>query len=141
MTALPELPAGFTDRSTPWRITRRSMLQGIAGFVAAHSAGLSAADPAPGKPLAGSASAAADSRPPTLLPLCLQVNGQTHVLNVDTRTTVLDALLEQLGLKGSKKGCDHGQCGACTVLIDGRRINACLSLAVTPAGSASATSR
>jgi xanthine dehydrogenase YagT iron-sulfur-binding subunit len=60
----------------------------------------------------------------------LQVNGQPHDIEVDNRSTLLDVLREQLGLTGSKKGCDHGQCGACTVLVDSRRINACLALAV-----------
>ncbi|MCG5261182.1 2Fe-2S iron-sulfur cluster binding domain-containing protein [Cupriavidus gilardii] len=60
----------------------------------------------------------------------LRVNGALHVVTVEPRTTLLDALREQLGLTGTKKGCDRGQCGACTVLLDGRRINACLTLAV-----------
>ncbi|HEY8050753.1 MAG TPA: 2Fe-2S iron-sulfur cluster-binding protein [Ramlibacter sp.] len=60
----------------------------------------------------------------------LDVNGRTHSLSLDPRTSLLDALREQLGLTGTKKGCDHGQCGACTVLVDGKRINSCLSLAV-----------
>ena len=72
---------------------------------------------------------------PSLLPLTLSINKQIHTLTVDTRTTLLDLLRETLDLTGSKKGCDHGQCGACTVLLDGRRINSCLTLAVAAQGS------
>ena len=62
--------------------------------------------------------------------LSLRVNGTAYRLRLDHRTTLLDALREHLGLTGTKKGCDHGQCGACTVLVDGRRVNSCLLLAV-----------
>ncbi len=67
---------------------------------------------------------------PEILPLRLNVNGECRDLEVDTRTTLLDALRENLHLTGTKKGCDHGQCGACTVIVNGRRLNACLTLAV-----------
>lgn len=64
------------------------------------------------------------------VPLELEINGRPYALEVEPRVTLLDLLREQLGLTGTKKGCDHGQCGCCTVHVDGRRINACLSLAV-----------
>ena len=71
--------------------------------------------------------------------LTLRVNGTLYELDVDPRVTLLDLLREQLGLTGSKKGCDHGQCGACTVLADGRRIVACLALAVSYDGASLTT--
>ena len=69
-----------------------------------------------------------------LLQVNLKINGKNYVLEVDPRVTLLDALRERLHLTGSKKGCDHGQCGACTVLINGRRVNSCLTLAVVHEG-------
>jgi len=67
--------------------------------------------------------------------ITLHVDGEAHALSVDTRTTVLDALREQLGVTAPKKGCDHGQCGSCTCLVDGRRVTTCLSLAVANDGA------
>jgi xanthine dehydrogenase YagT iron-sulfur-binding subunit len=69
------------------------------------------------------------------IPVKLEINGQMHEIEVEPRVTLLDALREHVGLTGSKKGCDQGQCGACTVLLDGRRINSCLTLAVMKDGA------
>src|SRR6202049_3635972 len=77
--------------------------------------------------------------PPPPATVDLQINGRSHSLTLDPRTTLLDALREHLSLTGSKKGCDHGQCGACTVLIEGRRINSCLTLAVMHDGQSVTT--
>jgi xanthine dehydrogenase YagT iron-sulfur-binding subunit len=67
--------------------------------------------------------------------ITLNIDGQTHGLAVDPRTTLLDSLRERLGVTSPKKGCDHGQCGACTILLDGRRVNSCLALAVAHDGA------
>jgi len=80
-----------------------------------------------------------DEPPPPPVKIELQINGRPHSLTLDPRTTLLDALREHLALTGSKKGCDHGQCGACTVLIEGRRINSCLTLAVMHDGQSVTT--
>ena len=72
--------------------------------------------------------------PPTTIPVTLAINGRHHALALDPRTTLLDALREHLGLTGTKVGCNHGTCGACTVHIDGRRQLACLTLAAAAAG-------
>jgi xanthine dehydrogenase YagT iron-sulfur-binding subunit len=73
--------------------------------------------------------------PPVLADVRLRINGTEHELTIDTRTSLLDLLREHLDLTGAKKGCDHGQCGACTILIDGRRANGCLALAVAHDGA------
>jgi xanthine dehydrogenase YagT iron-sulfur-binding subunit len=71
---------------------------------------------------------------PEAAPITLRVNGADHQVAIEPRVTLLDALRERLSMFGTKKGCDRGECGACTVLIDGRRVNACLTLAVMQAG-------
>lgn len=117
------------DSSTTPLISRRDAL--IAGAGAAATAAVSSSASAAPAPAPAVPSEAAIPR----MKLSLSVNGQAHALDLDTRTTLLDALREHLNLTGTKKGCDHGQCGACTVIVDGRRINACLTLAVMHEGS------
>jgi xanthine dehydrogenase YagT iron-sulfur-binding subunit len=92
-------------------------------------------------PRAAVAAGSVDHKEPTppSVSVTLQINGRSHSLTLDPRTTLLDALREHLALTGSKKGCDHGQCGACTVLIEGRRINSCLTLAVMHDGQSVTT--
>jgi xanthine dehydrogenase YagT iron-sulfur-binding subunit len=80
-----------------------------------------------------------DGPPSPPVKVGLEINGHFHSLTLDPRTTLLDALREHLALTGSKKGCDHGQCGACTVLIEGRRVNSCLTLAVMHDGQSVTT--
>jgi xanthine dehydrogenase YagT iron-sulfur-binding subunit len=80
------------------------------------------------------ATAPTTTKAPEMAKVSFNVNGKPRELELDTRTTLLDALREHLRLTGSKKGCDHGQCGACTVIVEGRRINACLTLAVMHEG-------
>jgi xanthine dehydrogenase YagT iron-sulfur-binding subunit len=85
-------------------------------------------------PLAAASAETKQSAPDVLLETTLEVNGKTRQMRMDSRTTLLDALREHLELTGSKKGCDHGQCGACTVLVDGRRVLSCLTLAAAVRG-------
>ncbi len=92
-------------------------------------------------PRTAPAAGPADNNEPPSRPVKaeLRINGHPHLLTLDPRTTLLDALRDHLALTGSKKGCDHGQCGACTVLIEGRRINSCLTLAVMHDGQSVTT--
>jgi xanthine dehydrogenase YagT iron-sulfur-binding subunit len=80
-----------------------------------------------------------ETTPPESIPIRLTVNGAEAELRIPPWTTLLDALRDRLDLTGTKKGCDHGQCGACTVLVDGRRVNACLTLAVMKDGASITT--
>ncbi|MCZ2498084.1 aldehyde dehydrogenase iron-sulfur subunit [Xylophilus sp. Kf1] len=115
-------------------LTRRDLfiVGAASATVAATPTEARAATPAPAD---ATAAAAAPATPESSMPVTLKVNGETRRLLLDTRTTLLDALREHLHLTGTKKGCDHGQCGACTVIVDGRRINACLTLAVMHEGA------
>jgi xanthine dehydrogenase YagT iron-sulfur-binding subunit len=114
------------------RVSRRAFLSqlGAAGIAAATP--LVAAAPAIAE--INSASDEVHPQDPSAAPVTLKVNGVEHKLNLDPRTTLLDCLRENLELSGTKKGCDHGQCGACTVHVNGRRVNSCLSLAVMHQG-------
>lgn len=113
------------DHDRALTVSRRNLLK--AGAATATALGV------PG--LSSARLSAETERAPATASVDFEVNGTTRSLELDTRTTLLDALREHLHLNGTKKGCDHGQCGACTVLVDGRRINACLTLAVMHEGA------
>ena len=113
------------------RETRRRFIKQVAGTSAAIAIGPSVLGSAAvdQSVLAAATAATSDS-----VKVNLDINGRKYALDVDPRVSLLDALRERLQLTGSKKGCDHGQCGACTVLVNGRRINSCLTLAVMHEG-------
>ena len=111
----------MSERVDGPQLSRRGVLVGGAASAAATAVPVEAQAPAPQPPVAR-------------MPLSFEVNGRRRSLEVDPRTTLLDALRENLRLAGTKKGCDHGQCGACTVLVNGQRINSCLSLALQHEG-------
>jgi xanthine dehydrogenase YagT iron-sulfur-binding subunit len=109
-------------------ISRRALVAGAAATAAATTPGGADAQAAP------ITKSTVNPGAPAMPRVSLRVNGEARALELDTRTTLLDALREHLRLTGSKKGCDHGQCGACTVMVDGRRVYSCLTLAVMHEG-------
>src|SRR5262245_34049826 len=119
--------------STPLPITRR-----VLGIASLATAVLGRELKAQTMPSIAEASLDPNAPKPTVTTR-ITVNGQEHALALDARTTLLDALRDHIGLIGSKKGCDHGQCGACTVLVNGVRLNACMSLAVARDGDSIVT--
>ena len=121
-------------KSLPAHLSRRSFLSslGAAGVVATAGPVLATAQTA--TPVAPMAADSTSEMIQGAIPVSLRVNGKRLDLQVDPRTTLLDCLRETISLTGTKKGCDHGQCGACTVHVNGRRVNSCLTLAVMHEG-------
>jgi len=114
-------------RTSLGRLTRRSFLSHVGAATAATAISPLAASTVTAETASAQETATAI---PGTIPVSLRVNGQIHAIAIDPRATLLDTLRETIHLTGTKKGCDHGQCGACTVHVNGRRINSCLALAV-----------
>jgi xanthine dehydrogenase YagT iron-sulfur-binding subunit len=127
VTPCTELEDPLTEdpsQDTTLDLTRREFIAATSVVSAGLAIGISPA-----------AAEQTDAASAVTIPITLSINKQQRTLTVDTRTSLLDLLREHLDLTGSKKGCDHGQCGACTVLLDGRRVNSCLTLAVAAQGA------
>ena len=122
------------DEQPTGRVTRRSFLSQLRAAGVAATAATLIATPAQASPVLDTAQTPTTEAIENAIPVTLSVNGKPFALNLDPRTTLLDALRESITLTGTKKGCDHGQCGACTVHINGRRINSCLTLAAMHVG-------
>ncbi|QPN43207.1 aldehyde dehydrogenase iron-sulfur subunit PaoA [Pseudomonas sp. p106] len=117
------------DEASTLLLSRRTLL--IVGIVTSAAIAL--------PPFLCVEASAANYTKPNKAQVALKINGNSHSMEVDTRTTLLDALRDHLHLTGTKKGCDHGQCGACTVLANGKRINSCLTLAIMHQGASITT--
>ena len=117
-----------SSEPTDVQVTRRTFVQSVGVFAAGIAGGM------PQISLAQAERKAAESAP-HMVNISVMVNDRAQQMAIDSRTTLLDLLREHLDLTGTKKGCDHGQCGACTVLLDGRRVNSCLTLAASSDGA------
>jgi xanthine dehydrogenase YagT iron-sulfur-binding subunit len=131
----PPDPHHCADPRSPEGLNRRVFIgMSIAALPIVHAATAAAKSVAPHSATGHAAAGKAGHAGSTTIPVQLNVNGKVHAVHLDPRTSLLDALREELALSGTKKGCDHGQCGACTVLIDDRRVLSCLTLAAVASG-------